>query len=94
MSDGDEPEGDGALEVPARVIAGWLRERGWFQKNLAEATGMTEKHVSQLLTGKISLSVPVAVLVERVTGLSADLLMIMQVKHDVARARLRLGPEL
>ena len=46
------PPGDSILDI--------AEERGWTQAELAQRLGYTEKHVSQLINGKVPLSVDAA----------------------------------
>lgn len=46
--------GDGTLADLKRAIRDELRADGCTQKDLARYLGITEKHVSQVLTGKVA----------------------------------------
>lgn len=50
-----------------------LEELGMTQAELARRTGLSQKHLNQLIAGDVSLSPRTAVLLERVTGMPASL---------------------
>jgi HTH-type transcriptional regulator / antitoxin HigA len=50
-----------------------LEELGMTQAELARRTGLSQKHINQLIAGDVSLSPRTAVLLERVTGMPASL---------------------
>jgi HTH-type transcriptional regulator/antitoxin HigA len=52
-------------------IAEWMDDEGINAAELARRLGVTRKHVSELLSGKAPLSHPLALALERVTGISA-----------------------
>jgi HTH-type transcriptional regulator/antitoxin HigA len=58
-----------------------------FQRQLADRTGITQKHLSQIVKGTVGLTAPIAVKIEAATGMSAELLMCLQARYDVVRAR-------
>lgn len=69
---------------------GPLEELGLtYHKQLALRINVSTKHLCQLLAGKVPLSVPIAVRIEQVTGISAELLMTMQARYDVAKWKHR-----
>lgn len=54
-------------------IAEWMEDEGINQAELSRRLGTSRKHVSELLSGKASLSHEVALDLERVTGVPARL---------------------
>lgn len=52
-------------------IAEWMEDEGVNAAELARRLGVTRKHVSELLSGKAPLSHPLALALERVTGVPA-----------------------
>lgn len=58
------------VSPPGDTISDLIEERDWTQAQLAERLGYTTKHVSQLITGKASISEQTAVKLERVLGSS------------------------
>lgn len=51
------PPGDTLIEA--------LQERGWTQAHLARATGFSQKHINQIVKGKASVGVGLAVELEK-----------------------------
>lgn len=73
---------------PGEVLLEMLEERGITQANLAARCELSVKHVNQLCNGKVRLSAPVAVKIERaLDARCALLLMRMQAAHDVWKAQ-------
>ena len=48
------------------------------QRQLAITTGLTQGHINKICTGKRRLTLEVALMIEKATGLSADYLMRLQ----------------
>jgi len=61
------------LSPPGDILGEALDERGMSQAELARRTGLTEKHVSQLVNAVVPLSMEVALQLERVLGIPARL---------------------
>lgn len=55
---------------PGETIKEMLDDRGMTQKELATRMGLTEKHISQLINGQVSLTLDVASRLESVLGVS------------------------
>ena len=53
---------------PGESILDIAEERSWTQAELAQRLGYSEKHISQLIHGKVPLSVDAAQRLERVLG--------------------------
>ena len=56
------------LSPPGETVADLLEEKDWTQAELASRLGVSRKHVSQLVSGKVPLSESIAVKLERVLG--------------------------
>lgn len=52
-------------------VADWMETEGINAAELARRLGVSPKHVSELLSGKAPLSHPLALALERVTGIPA-----------------------
>lgn len=80
---------------PGQTLGEILRERSWSQTDLAERCGVSQKHVSRVITGKAAIGVQFALRLETVTNVSAEFWMRLQANHDVAVARgeQQGGPE-
>ena len=59
------------LSPPGEILAEALEERGITNSELARRTGLSEKHVSQLVNARVPLSMEVALQLERVLGIPA-----------------------
>ncbi|HEX5119872.1 MAG TPA: helix-turn-helix domain-containing protein [Pseudonocardiaceae bacterium] len=73
--------------MPGNYLRAWLQRYGMSQAHVCRKTGLSEKHLSAVITGKSGLTASVAVLIEDAIGLDAEALMMMQVRHDVAWER-------
>lgn len=104
-SDHDAPgqAGDGVrferLELaepphPGRILASELRTRHLSQSDFAARTGLSAKHVNQILKGTASLSADSAITVERVLGLPAYFWMGVDLRWQEHRSRQRQHLEL
>ena len=56
------------ISPPGDTIADLLEEKDWNQKDLASRLGFTQKHVSQLITGKVPITEDTAAKLEVVLG--------------------------
>ncbi|MBO7378731.1 MAG: HigA family addiction module antidote protein, partial [Bacteroidales bacterium] len=65
-----------------------LKERGITQKQLAEETGIKASVLSETINGKRSVSLSVAVALEKALGISADIWMNMQTQYDLDTANI------
>ena len=59
------------VSVPGETILDMLEERGWSQSELAERTGYTLIHISQLIEGNASITDEIALKLERALGSTA-----------------------
>lgn len=79
-----------STQHPGETIRGAIEELGLiYDRQFALRIGVSAKHLCQLLAGKVPLSVPIALRIEQVTGIPAELLMRMQIRYDVAQWKLR-----
>ena len=58
------------------------------QKDLADRTGLTEKHISQIINGKASITPATAIKLERVVGVKAVFWMNLERNYRITLARL------
>lgn len=63
---------------PGEMLKDELKERGISQKQLAEQTGIKPSVISETVKGKRSVSLNVAVALEKALGIPADIWMNMQ----------------
>lgn len=78
------------LAPPGDLLAEALAERGMSNADLARRAGLSEKHVSQLINAKATLSMDVALNLERVLNIPASLWHIMEFNY---RRELKLREE-
>lgn len=72
---------------PGETLKELLAEANITQAGLARAIGISTKHLSQIITGKVRISVATALLLERELRVSAEFWMRMQAHYDVHTAR-------
>ena len=73
---------------PGEMIKDELKERGMTQKQLAEETGIKPSVLSETINGKRSVSLNVAVALEKALGIPADMWMNMQTQYDLDTANI------
>lgn len=73
---------------PGHVISRTLERDGMSQKNLSERTGLTEKHLSQIINGNASITVETALLLENALGGSASFWINLEKNYQETTARL------
>jgi len=73
---------------PGYAIASALERAGMAQKNLAERTGLSEKHISQVINGEASITVETSLLLENALGGSASFWINLEKNYQETKARL------
>ena len=73
---------------PGESILDIAEERGWTQAELAQRLGYSEKHISQLVNGKVPLTVDAAQRLERVLGSTMDFWLSLEANYQRHKARL------
>ena len=73
---------------PGEMIKDELKERNMTQKQLAAESGIKASVLSETITGKRSVSLNVAVALEKVLGVPADVWMNMQTQYDLDTANI------
>jgi HTH-type transcriptional regulator/antitoxin HigA len=76
------------VSPPGETVLDLAEERGWTQSELAQRLGYSEKHMSQLVNGKVPLSVDAALRLERVLGSSATFWLTREASYQRHLARL------
>ena len=71
---------------PGELIKDELKERGLTQKRLAEMTGINASVISETISGKRSVSMNMAVALEKALGISADMWMNLQTQYNLDAA--------
>lgn len=72
---------------PGELLREELRERGIKQAELCRRIGWTEKHLSKVCTGKVPISIPLALALEAELGTNARLWLNLQLAYDLGCAR-------
>ncbi len=73
---------------PGHALAKALDGEGMTQKSLSERTGLTEKHISQMINGEASITVETALLLENVLGGTASFWINLEKHYQETNARL------
>lgn len=72
---------------PGEILGETLKARSISQSELASRCGISEKHVSQIITGKASVTSETALLFERALGIRASLWINLESSHRLHIAR-------
>ena len=78
---------------PGETIREQLQQRGMQQKELAARMGMSEKHVSNLINGKVGLTQATALKLERVLGIPARFWNGLEASFREDVLRIKLGQD-
>lgn len=76
------------VSPPGETISDIAEERGWTQLELASRLGYSEKHISQLINGKVSLTIDTAQRLERVLGSTVDFWMKREANYQKHKSRI------
>ena len=71
---------------PGELIKDELKERGLTQKKLAEMTGIKASVISETISGKRSVSMNMAVALEKALGIPAEMWMNLQTQYNLDTA--------
>lgn len=73
---------------PGELIKDELKERNMTQKELSELTGIKPSVLSETINGKRSVSLSVAMALEKALGISAEMWMNLQTQYDLDSAQI------
>lgn len=73
--------------TPGNLIRRELNAHGISQSQLSSRTGLSTKHINQVIQGVVPLSTSTALLLERALGLSANLLTSMEAEQQASLGR-------
>ena len=73
---------------PGELIKDELKERGLTQKRLSEMTGIQASVISETITGKRSISLNMAIALEKALGIPADIWMNLQTQYNLDTANI------
>ncbi len=80
--------------IPGRILVNLLVKENISQKDLSQKTGITEKHISNIVQGKASITEDTAIKFEYVFGGSASFWINLQKSFDEMSARLSFEEQL
>ena len=72
---------------PGHILLEEIKSRHMSQVEFAERTGITPKHMSEIVNGKADVTPEVAMLLESATGTPARMWMTLQMQYDEIQAR-------
>jgi HTH-type transcriptional regulator / antitoxin HigA len=73
---------------PGQIISKALAREGMAQKSLGERTGLSEKHISQMINGEASITVETSLLLENALGGSASFWINLEKNYQETKARI------
>jgi len=73
---------------PGEMIKDELKERNMTQKQLSELTGIKPSVLSETVNGKRSVSLSVAMALEKALGIPAEIWMNLQTQYDIDSANI------
>jgi len=74
---------------PGATLQEVLDERGMTQSDLATRTGLSTKHINQIIKGAAAITAETAILLERTTGVSAAVWANLESAYQVDRSRAK-----
>lgn len=88
MTDLDAPFSPAWVSPPGDTILDLIEEKGWTQAELAMRLGYSQKHVNQLIKGKVPLTEDAALRLERVLGSSVSFWLAREARYRERAARI------
>ena len=79
---------------PGATLQEVLDERGMTQSDLATRTGLSTKHINQIIKGTAPVTAETAILLERTTGVAAVVWANLESAYQVDRSRAKEGERL
>lgn len=83
----------GDVFVPGEYITDELEARGMKQVELAEELGLSKSEVSLIIHGKRSITVPIALKLERIFEIDAEFWMTLQIRYDIELLKKQYSEE-
>ena len=78
---------------PGQLLSDLLESRGWTRRTLAIVLDMDETSVSKFVADKRDIDAKLALMLEEVFGVGADVFLTLQKELDLARAKLVANPD-
>lgn len=79
---------------PSEILGDILDDRGITQKQIASRLGISEKHMSELLSGNVTFTVNMALKLEFVLDTPAETWLKLQANYDMIKSRLSIEEQL
>ncbi|VVE16663.1 DNA-binding protein [Pandoraea horticolens] len=80
-------------KTPGQLIDALLTERGWHKRVLAIILGIDDSGVNRIVSDKRAVDAPLAIALEEVFGVPAEMFLDLQKSYDLARARIIARPD-
>jgi len=84
----------GDLFVPGTYIAEEMEARGMKQVELAAELGLSKSEMSLIIHGKRSITIPIAIKLERLFKIDAEIWMNIQIKYEIEKLKQEYSKEL
>jgi HTH-type transcriptional regulator/antitoxin HigA len=84
----------GDVFVPGEYILDELAARNMKQVDLANDLGLSKSEMSLIIHGKRSITVPIAIKLEKVFEIDAEFWMNLQVKYDIEKLKMEYARDL
>jgi addiction module HigA family antidote len=84
----------GDLFVPGTYIQEEMEARGMKQVELAEKLGLSKSEMSLIIHGKRSITVPIAIKLEKIFKIDAEIWMNIQIKYEIEKLKRQYSKEL
>ena len=83
----------GDVFVPGEYIIDELEARGMKQVELAEKLALSKSETSLIIHGKRSITVPIALKLEKIFEIDAEFWMTLQIKYDIEKLKKQYSQE-
>lgn len=85
---------DHLIASPGQMLDEWLAERSMTQADFAARMDVSAKYANQLIKGKATLSAPMAMRLETVTGVQAETWLRIEAEYQAKRERIESAANL
>ena len=84
----------GDVFVPGGYILEELQARGIKQIELANELELSKSEISLIINGKRSITVPIAIKLEKFLNIDAEFWMNLQIKYDIEKLKMQYAQDL
>jgi HTH-type transcriptional regulator/antitoxin HigA len=81
------------FRTPGQLIEALLVHNEWTKRTLAIVLGVDDSSVTRMVSDKQPLTAPMALSLEEVFGISAEIFLALQKSYDLAKARITARPD-